>query len=125
MSAELRPDNSEWMTPDAARYRSAVRSMNHLVKLVDRPESPHSIRQGINTALRDHGSLVDLLIAKGVITQAEYFRAIADGMEKEVGDYAQMLAAKCPNHDVRVCDGMVQLTPREGGAAGEQGGVKP
>lgn len=41
-------------------------------------------RVGINTALRDTASLVGLLIAKGMITEAEYLKAIADGMEQEV-----------------------------------------
>lgn len=49
-------------------------------------------RIGINVALRDHGSLVALLVSKGVITDDEYFEAIADGMEQEVREYEALLS---------------------------------
>lgn len=48
-------------------------------------------RVGINAAMRDFGSLSKLLIDKGLITEAEYFKAIADGMEEEVRMYEAML----------------------------------
>ena len=113
---------------DMQRYYSAVMSMNRCVKILDRPESPHVIRQGINTALRDMGSVVGLLMAKGVITAEEYQRALADGMEREVCDYAVLIAQKFPDFDVRVTGGQVTLAPRKAGAAEDEGGaqaVKP
>jgi len=53
--------------------------------------SPKHLRTGVNIALRDMGSLVELLVAKGVITQDEYTRAVADGMEQEVRLYEERL----------------------------------
>jgi hypothetical protein len=53
--------------------------------------SPKHLRVGVNVALRDHASLVALLIAKGVITDDEYCKAIADGMEREVEKYEDSL----------------------------------
>jgi len=50
------------------------------------------LRVGINAAMVDHGGLVALLIAKGIITEAEYVKAIADKMEKEVADYERRLS---------------------------------
>lgn len=54
---------------------------------------PKHLRVGVNVALRDQGSLVQLLIAKGVITDEEYFKAIAEGMEQEVREYEERLSA--------------------------------
>ena len=53
--------------------------------------SPKMLRVGVNVALRDHASLVSLLIAKGVITDDEYCAAVADGMEREVEAYEDSL----------------------------------
>lgn len=53
---------------------------------------PKHLRTGINIALRDQGSLVRLLIAKGVITEEEYVEAIADGMVEEQRDYEASLS---------------------------------
>lgn len=50
------------------------------------------LRVGINVALRDHASLVGLLIKKGVITNSEYLQAIADGMEQEAREYEERLS---------------------------------
>lgn len=40
-------------------------------------------RVGINTVFSDQSALVRLLIAKGVITEGEYYEAIALGLEAE------------------------------------------
>lgn len=53
---------------------------------------PKHLRVGVNTALRDHASLVQLLITKGIITEVEYVEAIADGMETEQREYEQRLS---------------------------------
>lgn len=52
--------------------------------LVERePETAKSVRTGINSAMSDQGGLVTLLIAKGIITEDEYEKAIADAMKRE------------------------------------------
>src|SRR5207248_3069740 len=42
--------------------------------------SPKHLRTGVNIALRDHSSLVNLLVRKGIITDLEYAEAIVEGM---------------------------------------------
>lgn len=48
------------------------------------PASPKHLRTGINIAMRDHASVVKLLMQKAVITEEEYMQALVDGMEEEV-----------------------------------------
>lgn len=57
------------------------------------PTTPKHLRVGVNVAIRDSSSLAKLLIAKGVITEEEHAKAIADGMEQEVKEYEARLAA--------------------------------
>ncbi len=82
---------------DHERHNRAAHCMQAGVKMdfarrgfPDGDEHVHA-RVGINMALRDAASLAKLLIAKGIITQAEYVAALADGMEDEVRQYEAML----------------------------------
>lgn len=59
-----------------------------------KPTEPKHLRVGINARACDHTGLVKLLIAKGVITEAEYLKAMADEMELEVERYE----ARLPEH---------------------------
>lgn len=70
---------------DRHRYERAAHAMQAGAKMecARTNEHPQS-RIGINTALRDHASLALLLVAKGIITEDEYLKAVADGMEDEV-----------------------------------------
>lgn len=54
---------------------------------------PKHLRVGINSAMSDHGGLVQLLIAKGVFTESEYLAAIADAMEREAAEYQSSISA--------------------------------
>jgi len=56
------------------------------------PTQPKHLRVGINVALSDMGALVKLLIAKGVITQAEYEEAATEMMEREKQRYEAHLS---------------------------------
>lgn len=78
---------------DEDRYHRATHAMQAGVKIEEarRPETSVSTRVGINVSLRDHYSLVRLLRTKGVITDAEYHKAIADGMEEEVRLYEERI----------------------------------
>jgi hypothetical protein len=42
--------------------------------------------------MSDHGSLARLLISKGIIAEAEYLEAIADGMEREAKMYKERVS---------------------------------
>jgi hypothetical protein len=44
---------------------------------------PKHLRVGIDITKSDQGALATLLMEKGVITEAEYFKALADAMERE------------------------------------------
>jgi hypothetical protein len=59
---------------------------------------PKHLRVGVNTAHADLGSLARLLIAKGVITEAEYLEATADGMEQEREAYAARVQSRLGPH---------------------------
>jgi hypothetical protein len=52
------------------------------------------LRVGIDVTKSDQGSLVTLLIAKGLITDAEYLDAIIAGLEREKAMYEQVLSAR-------------------------------
>jgi hypothetical protein len=56
------------------------------------PTQPKFLRVGVNTALCDTGSLLKLLIDKGVITTDEIDKAMADGMADEVDRYRKELS---------------------------------
>jgi sulfite reductase beta subunit-like hemoprotein len=53
--------------------------------------SPKQLRTGINLRATDHQGLVRLLMSKGIISEAEYIRAMADAAEEEVRRYEQRL----------------------------------
>jgi hypothetical protein len=70
---------------DRDRYHRAANCVQAGSKIIAARTGEHpQSRTGINLAMRDHASLVELLIAKGVITDDEYAKAIADGAETEV-----------------------------------------
>ena len=78
---------------DQERYLRAVHCMQAGVKLEYArrgfPDGDEHVqaRVGINSAMCDVGALVGLLIAKGLVTEAECFKVIADSMEAEVRKY--------------------------------------
>ncbi|MER2536889.1 MAG: hypothetical protein ABTQ31_17185 [Rhizobiaceae bacterium] len=83
---------------DRHRYALAAHAMQSGVAAEmgfdPKPTEPKHLRVGINAAMSDIGGLATLLIAKGVITEAEYLAAIADAMEREKDKYEQMLSAR-------------------------------
>lgn len=86
------------MTP-VERYVAAAHAVQSGVKAdmeTDASNShgattPKHLRVGLNNVASDQGSLAKLLMDKGVITEAEYLEAIADGIEREQARYEQML----------------------------------
>lgn len=83
---------------DAERYLAAAHAMQSGVAMEmktisgQRAADPKHLRAGINAAMVEHGALVKLLMDKGIITQEEYTKAIADGMEAEQRKYEALLA---------------------------------
>lgn len=56
--------------------------------------SPKMLRTGINLAMVEHGALVRLLIAKGLITHEEYMAELVAGVEDEQRQYEERLSAR-------------------------------
>ena len=78
------------------RYLAAAHAMQSGVAAVldKSAQEPKHLRVGINTAMVDHGALVDLLIRKGVFTREEYAESLADAMEKEALTYRRKIAGE-------------------------------
>lgn len=93
-----KPELSEQGREDMARHLSAQRRMQSGVAwsegLDEHPEASKHLRVGVNSAMCDHAALVELLVAKGVITPDEYAKAIADRMDQEASDYAKEISAR-------------------------------
>lgn len=56
------------------------------------PTTPKHLRVGVNMAMVEHGALVQLLIARGLFTEAEYYDALNAAMEREVALYESRLS---------------------------------
>ncbi len=85
-------------TNDRDRYERALHAMQTGVATwmgVDKNETTAKhLRVGVNSALCDTAALAKLLIAKGLITEEEYLKAIADTMEAEVKRYEERLSGQ-------------------------------
>lgn len=72
---------------DKARYRRSLHAMQAGVAakmpFLPKETEPKHLRVGVNSAMVASDSLARLLISKGIITEAEYVKALADGMEQE------------------------------------------
>jgi hypothetical protein len=56
--------------------------------------TPKHLRTGLACSMSDIGALGRLLIAKGVVTEAEYFEAILDGLRREIAAYELRLTER-------------------------------
>lgn len=82
---------------DKERYLNAAHGMQSGVAAIagmgDPSElAPKHLRVGGNSAMCDHAALVRLLIAKGLFTEEEYGKEIADEMERERERYEQRIS---------------------------------
>lgn len=76
------------------RYHRATHCIQAGSKLMASRNGEHpQSRIGINIAMRDHASLVELLVTKGVITQDEVIEAYANGAETEVRALEEQLGS--------------------------------
>lgn len=80
-----------------ARYEAAAHAMQSGVAIMlangSKDAEPKHLRVGINTAHADGGSLARLLIAKGIISEREYYEALVAGMEQERDSYTTSIQA--------------------------------
>lgn len=84
------------ITDDRKRWERAAHAMQAGVAYSrdKKNQEPKHLRVGINCAMSDQAGLVKLLIEKGVFTEAEYYKAIADQMEIEAEDHRKMIEAE-------------------------------
>lgn len=82
---------------DRDRYYAAVHAMQSGVAfkmgVTTRETEPKHLRVGVNSAMVETSTLVKLLIAKGVFTEDEWFKVLADQMEAEAELYRKELEA--------------------------------
>jgi hypothetical protein len=73
------------------RYAAACHAMQAGVAMMmnhdQHATQPKHLRVGVNSAMVEHGALANLLMAKGIVTEEEYFVALCEGMEAEVAKY--------------------------------------
>ena len=80
------------------RYELHMRRMQTGVAMLmqhsprDPGTEPKHLRVGVNGALVDSSALGTLLISKGIITDVEYFTALADGAQVEADGYEKRVA---------------------------------
>lgn len=88
------PD-SEAVTEFRRRYKAAAHGMQTGVayKMHHQPAetTPKHLRVGVNSAMVQLGALANLLVRKGVISQDEYYQALAEAMETERDLYQDWL----------------------------------
>jgi hypothetical protein len=82
---------------DHDRYIAATHAMQtgvaYELEIDPSGGTPKHLRVGVNSAMVEFSALVKLLIAKGVIDEAEFMKELADGMERERDSYQERLTA--------------------------------
>lgn len=80
---------------DRDRYKNALHAVQTGVKTMMHIDyhdlKVESLRVGVNSAMCDSVALAKLLMDKGIFTQDEYEKYIADEMEREVERYQQRI----------------------------------
>lgn len=80
-----------------ARYSAAMHRIQSAIAYAltkgDTMATPKHLRVGLNSALASDKALVDLLIAKGVITRDEYTEAVVTATEEEADRTVEQVRA--------------------------------
>jgi hypothetical protein len=61
-------------------------------ELPPKATDPKHLRVGVNSAMVDSAALASVLIAKGIITEREYYTALRDKMKAEVESYRKLIS---------------------------------
>lgn len=92
----MKKEMSEQAKRDFARYQREAHAMQSGVAMKMNYDAkdmePKHLRVGVNSAMVDSSALAGLLIEKGIITEDEYAKALADGMQRERENYERELA---------------------------------
>lgn len=88
------------------RYRALCHAMQTGVAFTMEREpaetTPKHLRVGVNVAMCDQAALVQLLVARGVITEVEYYEALCASMEREVKLYQERIGTMAEGAHVRL-----------------------
>ena len=81
---------------DRERYRAAGhRVQTAIAAMPDHPnQTPKHLRVGIDLSKSDAAGLAQLLIEKGIFTEEEFLRAIADSAETEANAYEREVSER-------------------------------
>jgi hypothetical protein len=81
---------------DQVRYKAAMHAVQTGVayKMQYDPgeTSPKHLRTGVNSAMVETSALVQLLVDKGIITDGEWYKTLADFAERERDTYQRELS---------------------------------
>lgn len=85
---------SETVEQAKRRYHAAAHAMQSGVAFDPTSKSlePKHLRVGVNSAMVETSAIAGLLMEKGIISEAEWYAALADGMEAEAKRYADELS---------------------------------
>ena len=88
------PDDQAANADAQQRYHRAMHAMQSAIAYelgagTSTDTSPKHLRVGVNSALADVPALAKLLMDKGLITEREYYEAVAVGAEAELRRYEQ------------------------------------
>lgn len=78
------------------RYAKAMHAMRSAIAFSQnygQDTQPKHLRVGVNSALISSSALVQLLVEKGILTEEEYVKRLADLTEEEVKMYEEQLPA--------------------------------
>lgn len=93
---ETRMTEQELMEERKREYLALAHAMQSGVGMMmnvdPKDTQPKFLRTGINTAMSDHGALVNLLVEKGLITELEYYTHMCFFMRNEVRSYELKLS---------------------------------
>jgi hypothetical protein len=65
----------------------------YMMQIEPKQVGPKHLRTGINSAMVNDAALTKLLIAKGIITEEEYWHALVEEAEAERARYEEQLSA--------------------------------
>src|SRR5689334_306940 len=85
------------------RYLAAMHAVQtgvaYVMQIEPKQVDPKHLRTGINSAMVNDAALTKLLIAKGIITEAEYWQALVEEAEAEKQRYETELSE---HHGVKI-----------------------
>src|SRR5579862_2888775 len=98
----MRAESGMSQTPEIEKDLDRIHAAMHAVQsgvAMDQADDPHGesfkhLRVGVNSALVNNAAVAQLLMDKGIFTEAEYFASLANEAEKEKLRYEALLSQR-------------------------------